>query len=424
MEEKSNYPIWHPYTQMQTADFPIEIASAKGAKLYAADGRVFIDAISSWWTNIHGHSHPYIAQKIAEQAASLEQVIFAGFTHRPAVDLANRLLEKLPYHDKVFYSDNGSTAVEAALKMALQFWSNKGTPRTKIIAFSDAYHGDTFGSMSVSARCVFNAPYSRLLFDVEFIDAPYPGNEQKSMAQLEQVLREQKDDIAAFIFEPLVLGSAGMKMYSASALDKFLQLCQANNVLTIADEVFTGFGRTGTFMAMEQCVLKPDITCLSKGITGGFMPFAATLCTQEIYEAFLSNEKAKMLLHGHSYTGNPLGCAAALASLDLFEQEQTMQRIAQIAKWHQAFYEKIKQHKSVLDIRQTGTILAIELRSDAPTGYLNQISQKVTSFFLEKAVLIRPLGNVIYVLPPYCVKNEEISQVYSSIDAFLQDCFD
>jgi adenosylmethionine-8-amino-7-oxononanoate aminotransferase len=259
---------------------------------------------------------------------------------------------------------------------------------------------------------------------VEFIDAPYPGNEQKSIAQLEQVLREQKDDIAAFIFEPLVLGSAGMKMYSASALDKLLQLCQANNVLTIADEVFTGFGRTGTFMAMEQCVLKPDITCLSKGITGGFMPFAATLCTQEIYEAFLSDEKAKMLLHGHSYTGNPLGCAAALASLDLFEQEQTMQRIAQIAKWHQAFYEKIKQHKSVLDIRQTGTILAIELRSDAPTGYLNQISQKVTSFFLEKAVLIRPLGNVIYVLPPYCVKNEEVSQVYSAIDAFLQDCFD
>ena len=199
MEEKSNYPIWHPYTQMQTADFPIEIASAKGAKLYAADGRVFIDAISSWWTNIHGHSHPYIAQKIAEQAASLEQVIFAGFTHRPAVDLANRLLEKLPYHDKVFYSDNGSTAVEAALKMALQFWSNKGTPRTKIIAFSDAYHGDTFGSMSVSARSVFNAPYSRLLFDVEFIDAPYPGNEQKSVAQLKQVLHEQKDKIAAII---------------------------------------------------------------------------------------------------------------------------------------------------------------------------------------------------------------------------------
>lgn len=419
MEEKSNYPIWHPYTQMQTADFPIEIASAKGAKLYAADGRVFIDAISSWWTNIHGHAHPYIAQKIAEQAASLEQVIFAGFTHRPAVDLANRLLEKLPYHQKVFYSDNGSTAVEAALKMALQFWSNKGTPRIKIIAFSDAYHGDTFGSMSVSARSVFNAPYSRLLFDVEFIDAPYPGNEQKSMAQLQQVLHEQKDKIAAFIFEPLVLGSAGMKMYAASALNDLVLRCKTENIITIADEVFTGFGRTGTFMAMEQCSHRPDITCLSKGITGGFMPFAATLCTQEIYEAFLSDEKAKMLFHGHSYTGNPLGCAAALASLDLFEQEQTMQKVAQITIWHQAFYEKIKQHKSVLDIRQTGTILAIELRSDAPTGYLNQISQKVTPFFLEKGVLIRPLGNVIYVLPPYCITDAELNQVYEVVELFL-----
>ena len=419
MEEKSNYPIWHPYTQMQTDDFPIEIASARGAKLYAADGRVFIDAISSWWTNIHGHAHPYIAQKIAEQAANLEQVIFAGFTHRPAIDLAHRLLQKLPYHQKVFYSDNGSTAVEAALKMALQYWDNKGEQRTKIIAFSDAYHGDTFGSMSVSARSVFNAPYSRLLFDVEFIDAPYPGNEQKSVAQLQQVLHENKHEIAAFIFEPLVLGSAGMKMYAASALDDLLHCCKAEKIITIADEVFTGFGRTGTFMAMEQCVLKPDIICLSKGITGGFMPFAATLCTQEIYEAFLSDEKAKMLLHGHSYTGNPLGCAAALASLDLFEQEQTMQRIAQIAKWHKAFYEKIKLHKSVLDIRQTGTILAIELRSDAPSGYLNQLSQRVTPFFLEKGVLIRPLGNVIYILPPYCITDAELQQIYAAVELFL-----
>jgi len=416
---KSSYPIWHPYTQMQTADFPIEVASAKAAKLFAADGREFIDAVSSWWTNIHGHAHPYIAQKIAEQATNLEQVIFAGFTHRPGIDLAYRLLDKLPCHDKVFYSDNGSTAVEAALKMALQFWSNRGEHRTKIIAFNDAYHGDTFGSMSVSARSVFNAPYSRLLFDVVFIDAPYSGQEQKSMTQLQQVFREQKDEIAAFIFEPLVLGSAGMKMYTPAALDDLVKCCKVENIITIADEVFTGFGRTGTFMAMDQCAVKPDITCLSKGITGGFLPFAATLCTHEIFEAFLSDEKSKMLFHGHSYTGNPLGCAAALASLELFEQEQTMQRVAQIAVWHQQFCEKVKLHKPVLNIRQTGTILAIELRSDSPSGYLNLLSQKVTPFFLEQGVLIRPLGNVIYILPPYCIAEAELNRVYDAVELFL-----
>lgn len=419
MEDNHNYPIWHPYTQMQTNPIPIEIEVAKGASLYAKDGRVFIDAVSSWWTNIHGHAHPYIAQKIAEQAIKLEQVIFAGFTHRPAIDLAHRLLEKLPYHHKIFYSDNGSTAVEVALKMALQFWLNRGTPRTKIIAFSDAYHGDTFGSMSVSARSVFNLPYNRLLFDVIFIDAPFAGQEEKSLTQLQQVLQDNSGQIAAFIFEPLVLGSAGMKMYTAAALDQLLECCKTNHVITIADEVFTGFGRTGTFMAMDQCASKPDITCLSKGITGGFLPFAATTCTQAIYDAFLSAEKIKMLFHGHSYTGNPLGCAAALASLDLFEQEQTMQKVAQIAQAHLLFKTKISSHPAVFDVRQSGSILAIELQSTAASGYLNTISEKVTPFFLEKSILLRPLGNVIYVLPPYCVSPKELADVYAAIEAFL-----
>lgn len=417
--KSNNKNIWHPYTQMQTASDPVCIVRGEGPYLFDENGEKYIDAVASWWTNIHGHAHPVIAHAIAEQALQLEHVIFAGFTHKPAQKLSEKLLKHIPYHHKVFYSDNGSTAVEAAVKMALQYWWNKGTNRTKIIALRDAYHGDTFGSMSASARGVFTAPFNTMLFDVEFIDTPNFENEREIVLQLENVLVQRGQQIAAFIFEPLVLGSAGMKMYSEKVLDEMMLQCKQHNVLCIADEVMTGFGRTGKFLATDYCVQKPDIVCLSKGITGGFLPFAATTATDDLYAAFLSNEKSKMFFHGHSYTGNPLGCAAALASFEVFETENTFEKIQVISNLHLNFLEEIRNHAAVIDARCKGTILAIELRTDDSTGYLNNIRDKAYNYFMERKIIMRPLGNVIYVLPPYCITEKDLMLVYDSTKDFL-----
>lgn len=420
-QSSTNYPIWHPYTQMQTAGEPVHIVKGEGALVFDKEGNRYIDAVSSWWTNLHGHGHPYIANAIAKQAQQLEQVIFAGFTHEPAITLAEKLLQRIPFHHKVFYSDNGSTAVEAAIKMALQFWWNKGEQRNKVIAFRDAYHGDTFGSMSISARGVFTEPYQSLLFDVLFVDTPVKGKEEAALQQFNAIVKEHSSTIAAFIFEPLVLGSAGMLMYSAKMLDEFVSLCKENNILTIADEVMTGFGRTGKFLATDYCKNKPDIICLSKGITGGFLPFAATTCTQKIYDAFLSDEKYKMLFHGHSYTGNPLGCAAGIASLEVFEDGNVMERIAHITERHKEFQQKVSVYKSVKEVRQTGTIVAIEIETGEQTGYLNNVHDKAYQYFLSRGVILRPLGNVVYILPPYCITDEQLDEVYNAINSFLQN---
>ncbi len=420
-EQNKNSPVWHPYTQMKDAAI-ISIAKGKGTYLYDEDGKQYIDAVSSWWTNIHGHAHPHIANAISEQAKKLEHVIFAGFTHEPAEKLAEKLLLRIPFHSKVFYSDDGSTSVEVAIKMALQYWSNKGEERRNIIAFRDAYHGDTFGSMSVSARGVFTEPYQSLLFDVEFIDTPNSENEQEVINQLNsKILKFSNSEIAAFIFEPLVLGSAGMKMHSPEILDALISICRKNNVLTIADEVMTGFGRTGKFLATDYCNNKPDIICLSKGITGGFLSFAATTCTQVIYDAFLSDEKSKMFFHGHSYTANPLGCAAAIASLELFESEKTFEKIARIEFHHAKFAENLKGHPKVKEVRHCGTIVALELNTDEKSGYLNTVRDKAYNFFIERKIILRPLGNVIYILPPYCISEDDLKKVYLSICDFLKE---
>jgi adenosylmethionine-8-amino-7-oxononanoate aminotransferase len=401
---------------MMTASPAILMKRGEGAYLFDENNERHIDAVASWWTNIHGHSHPYIARKIYEQAQTLEQVIFAGFTHEPAEKLAVELLKRVPYHQKIFYSDNGSTAVEVAIKMALQFWWNKDQDKRKIIAFKDAYHGDTFGAMSISARGLFTRPYHPLLFDVEFIETPVKGKEKEAIEQLRSKLNP---DAAAFIYEPLVLGSSGMLMYSEQVLDEMLAICKDQYVITIADEVMTGFGRTGKFFASDYCRNKPDILCMSKGITGGFLPFAATSCTHEIYDAFLSTDKAKMFFHGHSYTANPLGCAAALASLELFETENTFERIQTIEKQHAGFIENIKNHTNVADARCRGTIAAIEIKTHAETGYLNQVRDKAYQFFLDRKIILRPLGNVIYILPPYCILPEDLDIVYKAISDFL-----
>lgn len=411
--------IWHPYTQMQTAGLPVNIVRGEGAYLYSEAGDKYIDAISSWWTNIHGHAHPYIAERIAQQAKELEQVIFAGFTHPAAERLAELLLERIPYHNKVFYSDNGSTAVEAGIKMALQYWFNQGEKRNRIIAFRDAYHGDTFGSMSISARGVFTQPFQPLLFEVDFIDTPDGSNSDHVLRQLQELFIDKESNIAAFIFEPLVLGSAGMLMYPPQVLEAILKLCKEYSILTIADEVMTGFGRTGKFLATDHCLTKPDIICLSKGITGGFLPFAATTCTDKIYNAFLSNDKAKMLFHGHSYTGNPLGCAAAIASLELFEQEQTIQHVQRIESQHKAASAILSTYSNITNVRICGTILALEYTS-ATTGYLSNIRDAAWRYFMEHHIILRPLGNTVYVLPPYCISNADLEEIYKVLEGFAQ----
>jgi adenosylmethionine-8-amino-7-oxononanoate aminotransferase len=418
LAERDLQVIWHPYTQMKTALPPIPIVRGEGACLFDEYGEQYIDAISSWWVNIHGHAHPYIAQKIFEQLNQLEHVIFAGFTHPSAVKLAERLLAILPNNQaKAFYSDNGSTAVEVAIKMCLQYWHNQGVERTKIIAFKNAYHGDTFGAMAVSGRSAFTRAFDSLLFDVEFIDLP----DQDNIERLKSQISSLKAQAACFIFEPLVQGSAGMLMYEATWLNELMEHCRNENILMIADEVFTGFGRTGKRFACDYLTEQPDIMCFSKGLTGGTMAFGLTTCAQFIYDAFLSDDRLKTLFHGHSYTANPVACAAALASLDLFLEEQTDFNIKRIADAHRIFADKVKHHPKIKTIRQTGTILALEWQTDTGTSYFSNLRDRLYHYFLDAGIILRPLGNIIYILPPYCITDEQLFYVYSKIEKALEE---
>jgi len=417
LTERDQQVIWHPYTQMKNALPHIPIVRGEGVYVFDEDGRRYIDAVSSWWVNIHGHAHPHIAQKVAEQLGILEHVIFAGFTHEPAVLLAERLLPILPgKQTKVFYTDNGSTAVEVALKMCLQFWDNKGTPKTKILAFKNAYHGDTFGAMSVSGRSIFTDAFNSLLFDVEFIDLPNEDNISRLTSHISSLT-----DTACFIFEPLILGSGGMLMYEAKLLDALIGACKEAEILTIADEVMTGFGRTGTYFACEKLTHEPDIFCLSKGLTGGTMPLGVTTCANNIFEAFLSDDKLKTLYHGHSFTANPIACVASLASLDILLEGQTLQNIKRIEAKHAHFLEEIKTHTKVKAVRQTGTIIAIEWETGNETSYLSSLRNLLYAYFLDKGIILRPLGNIIYILPPYVISDEDLDYVYASIKQALEE---
>jgi adenosylmethionine-8-amino-7-oxononanoate aminotransferase len=414
--------IWHPYTQMQDAAHRC-IVKGEGALLYDEDGRSYLDAVSSWWTNIHGHAHPHIAAKIAQQAATLEHVIFAGFTHPPAIELAARLVKHLPSNQqKIFFSDNGSTAVEVALKMAVQFWKNKGERRTKIVAFRNAYHGDTFGAMSIGERGIFTIAFAEMLFDVIFIEAPVPGREEHSINELKSTIKIHGESIAAFIFEPLIQGAAGMIMHDPEAMDDLLSICKENEILTVADEVMTGFGRTGKFFACDYLKHQPDIMCLSKGLTGGFLPMAITTCTLEIFNAFLSGKNHrvnKTFYHGHSYTANLIGCAAALASLDLMEMEDTWKNIRRIVSSHGEFTKKMTGQKTLTDVRQCGTVLAVELKTAEGASYLSNVRDSIYAFFLKRGIIMRPLGNVMYLMPPYCMTGNELNYIYHSMEEFL-----
>jgi adenosylmethionine-8-amino-7-oxononanoate aminotransferase len=408
--------IWHPYTQEHQSKPPIPIVSAKGSYLYDEKNQKYIDAVSSWWVIIHGHSHPYIVEKVVDQLRKLDQVIFAGFTHEPAIALGEKLLSILPDNQqKVFYTDNGSTAVEVALKMCLQYWFNKGIKRQKVITFRNGYHGDTFGAMSVSGRNAWTAPFDSFLFEVLFIDTPTAAN----IESLKDTISLHANDLACFIYEPLVQGSAGMLMYGALELDELMAHCRSKKVLMIQDEIFTGFGRTGKNFAADHLLTKPDLMCFSKGLTGGTMPLGITTCTADIHQAFLSENKLKTLFHGHSFTANPLACTAALASIELLQGDATQDSIQRITARHQEFALQINTHPKVKDLRQCGTLLAIEWETGSGTSYFSDLRNVLYEFFLEKGILLRPLGNVIYILPPYCINDEDLTFIYATIKEAL-----
>jgi adenosylmethionine---8-amino-7-oxononanoate aminotransferase len=426
--------IWHPYTHASLDPPPIEIERAEGVYLYTADGRRLIDAISSWWVTLHGHAHPRIAAAIAEQAKRLEQVIFAGFTHPPAEELAARLGEVLPSSQcYIFFSDDGSTAVEVALKMAVQFWRNAGEPgKNQIIALEHAYHGDTVGAMSVSADSSFTAAFKPMLFPVwrahsaSCFRCPV-GMRRDSCSiecvnRIQELLEEHSGEVAAVIVEPLLQGAGGMIVHPPEFLQRIRELTSRFGALLIADEVLTGFGRCGRMFACDCAGIKPDIMCLSKGLTGGFMPLGATIATKRIFDAFTAPDRRHTLFHGHSYTANPLACAAAIANLQIFHEEPVFDRIASIAQAHQEQARRFRQHPAVGDVRVIGTVAALELRAD-DAGYLSQLGPKLYRAFLERGVLLRPLGNVIYVLPPYAITPDELRSVYDVIEEVIQQFF-
>jgi len=402
-------PVWHPFTQHGLGEPIPTVTRAEGAALYTADGRRIIDAISSWWVTTHGHCHPKIMAAIAAQTERLDQIIYAGWTHEPAETLARGLTAIMPPAlEHVFYSDSGSTSVEVALKMALGFWANRGEPRHRILVLAHSYHGDTIGAMSVGARGVFNRAYSPLLFDVGTIPFPAPGAEQATLDALEAACRERP---AAFIVEPLVLGAGGMLIYSPAVLAEMRAICARHGVLFIADEVMTGWGRTGTLLACEQADVVPDVLCLSKGLTGGALPLAVTMATSAIFDAHLSDDRAKMFFHSSSYTANPIACAAAVANLAIWRDEPVLDRVADLGARQQAQLDALPD---VTGKRRIGTITGMEIPV-GDSGYLAAIGPRLLRHFGERGVLLRPLGNTIYVMPPYCIDDADLEAVYAAV---------
>lgn len=428
--------LWHPYTQMKTAPAPIPVASAKGVYLYTEDGRKILDGISSWWVNIHGHSHPRLNEALAKQAAQMEHVMFAGFTHRPAAELAERLIGVLPRNlARIFYSDNGSTAVEVALKMAFQYWRNRGQgERRNFVVLDHAYHGDTVGAMSASADSPFTEPFQPLLFRTQRVHAPYcfrcPVGRERSMCRidcldnLERVLSANRGTIAAVLIEPMLQAAGGMIVWPTEFLEGVWRLCERYGTLMIADEVLTGFGRTGKMFACEHGSVRPDIMCLSKALTGGYLPLGVTAATEEIYESFLSDDRRKTFFHGHSFTANPMACAVAIASLDLICEEKSLERVRRLEELFRARILPLRSIPGVGDVRVLGGVAAVELASgdgNASHGYLEPAGPRLTGAFLERGLLLRPLGDVLYFMPPYAITDEEAVWAIDQIEEVLKE---
>ena len=417
LSQKDKLYNWHPYTQHQTTGLLPAIVKGQGVYLWDENGKQYIDAISSWWVNPFGHSNPIIANAIYKQLTTLEHVLFGGFTNKPAVELAEKLISILPSNQKkLFYSDNGSTAVEIAIKAALQFFYNKGEKRTKIIAFENGFHGDTFGAMAASGISFFTEAFQGSMLEV--VRIPIPTSENNSLTLLEDLL--QTNEFAAFIFEPLVQGAAGMVMYEAEELDKLISLCKKNNVFTIADEVMTGFGKTGKTFACDYLNEQPDMMCLSKALTGGTIPMAVTSFSQEVFDGFLSENVNKALFHGHTFTGNPTGCAAALAAIDLLFSAEMQGNIVRIEEQHLQFKKRIELLPNVENIRVLGIILAFEIKRESSESYYGDFRNKLYAFFIENGIILRPVGNTIYILPPYVTTNEQLEIIYKTIEKALQ----
>lgn len=393
------------------------LVKAKGALLYDENGKEYIDGIASWYTCMYGHCNDYILDKVATQMRQLDQVVFSGFTHEPAVRLSESLIEILPHNQqKLFFSDNGSTATEIGIKMALQYHFNRGEKRQVMLAFENGFHGDTFGAMSVSGLSVYNGPFEGHFIQVERIPVPTEDNIQGILSHLEQ--RLEREDIAGFIYEPLVQGAAAMKMHDAKGLDKILSLLQNHDVVTIADEVMTGFGKTGQYFASDHIATKPDVICLSKALTAGLMPMAITSCTQKVYDAFYSDELAKGLFHGHTYTANPLACTAALAGLKLLRSEKMQKNIQRIITSHQQFNSEIKEHSKVSETRQCGIIYALDL--NIKMERYGNLRDKLFRHFMDQGVFLRPLGNTIYILAPYIITDDQLQKIYGTIKSALE----
>jgi adenosylmethionine-8-amino-7-oxononanoate aminotransferase len=419
LTEKDSQYLWHPYTQHKTASASIAITKGKGALLWDENGKEYIDAIASWWVNPYGHSNTFIADAIYKQLTTLEHVLFGGFTHEPAVKVAEKLLAILPQNQqKLFFSDNGSTAVEIAIKVALQYFFNKGEKRTTIIAFENAFHGDTFAAMAASGISLFTDAFQGMFIDVVRIPVPVVGQEQASCDALAKALKNH--NCAGFIFEPLVQGAAGMVMYEPVALDTLIQMCKDNNVLTIADEVMTGFGKTGKTFASDYLVEQPDMMCLSKALTGGTIPMAITTFTQDIFDAFYDDDINKALFHGHTFTANPTGCAAALASIELLQTPDMQANIERVNAKHLAFEQRVQAHPNVVTTRVLGVIFALEIKTESAASYYGNLRNKLYNFFIENGVILRPVGNIVYILPPYVITYEHLDKVYLVVESALE----
>jgi adenosylmethionine-8-amino-7-oxononanoate aminotransferase len=417
LQERDKKHLWHPLTQHQLHPDHLAIAKAKGAVLYDDKGKSYIDGIASWYTCMYGHSHPHIIKRVTEQMQTLDHVVFAGFTHEPAVKLSEALIPILPKgQEKIFFSDNGSTSVDIAIKMALQFHFNHGNKRSKIIALENGFHGDTFGAMSVSGLSVYNGPFEDFFIDVQRIPVPTKANFDSVKTQFEALVKQ--GDVAAFIYEPLVQGAAAMKMFEADLLNELLTIAKSQEVLCIADEVMTGFGKTGKLFASEYLEEQPDIMCLAKSLTGGLTPMALTTCTQRVYDAFLSNDIAKGFFHGHTYSANPMACTAALASIELLTSPEIQYAIVRITAKHQEFDNHIKTHPKVKSTRQLGVIYALDLNVEMER--YGDLRYKLFNFFMDNGVCLRPLGNTIYILAPFVITDEELDKVYDVIENALE----
>ena len=418
ISERDQERIWHPLTQHKTSGHLLAIKKAKGAILTDENGKEYIDGIASWYTSMYGHCHPAIIQKVHQQMKTLDQIVFSGFTHEPAVILAEKLLDILPKNqNKLFFNDNGSTATEVGIKMAIQFHHNRGEKRKVMLAFEEGFHGDTFGAMSVSGLSVYNGAFEDHFIEVVRLPKPMGLNNDEVLYHLKDLIANYA--IAGFIYEPVVQGAAAMKTYSLDGLEKILQECKQHKIICIADEVMTGFGKTGKNFASEYLQTQPDIICLSKALSAGMVPMGITSCSASIYDAFYADEIEKGLFHGHTYTGNPLACAAAIAGLELLASSEIQTNIQNIVLAHQQFANEMRNHPKVSEVRQVGVILALDLAVEM-TRYGN-LRDQMFNFFMENGVFLRPLGNTIYILPPYVIKKEELQKIYSVIKSCIEE---